>query len=104
MIHKDAIFFKGKYYAHYYGNAKLWCWIARPYVQKEGIGLLYVWMWVAVAGNSIIYVFLALLFKGFVVVDESAGNRIRLAKSEERRRLAKLFSGEMETIVRGLLL
>lgn len=43
------------------------CWITEDY-GKQRIGLEYLWLWVAAFGNIIIYVFLALVFKGIIVV------------------------------------
>lgn len=67
-VHADGVTFRGRFYPKYYGSAGYWCWIARPFVQKEAIGLLYIWMWVAVLVNSMIYVFLALVYRGNVQI------------------------------------
>jgi len=79
--HPGLTEYNGKYYP-YYGDTKTWCWITKPFENKEGIALQYIWMWLAMVVNTIIYLFLVLHFRGFVVLDGS--NRIRWGTREER--------------------
>jgi hypothetical protein len=97
-IHKGGVTFEGHFYPHYYGNTTEWCWITRPYVKKEGVGLQIAWMWIAVAANTMIYLFLALYFMG-VVVDR--GSKLKLRKWEQ---LETLGTKKMTSIAKNLLL
>lgn len=47
----------------------------------ERIGLEYIWLWIAAFVDIIVYVFLALVVKGFVIVN---GGRMHIATGEER--------------------
>ena len=54
-------FYNGQWHA-YYGETGYWCWITKPYLTKEAIGLQNVWMWSSLVGNVIIYLFLGILW------------------------------------------
>ena len=56
------------------------CWITDNY-QLERIALEYFWLWLAAFFNILIYVFLALVIKGIVVVENG---RICLRRGYER--------------------
>jgi hypothetical protein len=66
----------------YYGYASYWCWITAKFT-NERIGLEYLWLWLACFLNIILYVFLALVIKGVVIVENG---RMRFRKSNEPRR------------------
>jgi hypothetical protein len=58
----------------------LGCWITSHY-SRERIGLQYIWLWIAAFVDVILYAFLALVVKGFIIVN---GGSIRVTTGEER--------------------
>jgi len=64
----------------YYGDTEYWCWITSRY-NRERIGLQYIWLWIAAFVDVILYAFLALVVKGFIIVN---GGSIRVTTGEER--------------------
>ena len=58
----------------------LGCWITSHYPSQR-IGLEYLWMWIAALVVTVVYIFLALVVKGFVSVD---GGRIRITIGQKR--------------------
>ena len=64
------------------------CWITAHY-PSERIGLEYIWLWLAALVDIVVYVFLALVVKGFIIVNRG---RMRIATREERVRRAFTFS------------
>lgn len=97
--HTGLTEYEGVYYP-YYGNTKTWCWITKPFQNKEGIALQYVWMWLAMVVNTIIYLFLVLLFRGWVPLDGTE----RTSWGTREGRVARGRSiTEKETIARRLL-
>ncbi|KII93804.1 hypothetical protein PLICRDRAFT_405927 [Plicaturopsis crispa FD-325 SS-3] len=64
----------------YYGDTQYWCWITTRYHVQQ-IVLEYLWMWLAAFFNIIIYIFLALVVRGFITVD---GSKIRIPNKRER--------------------
>lgn len=67
---------------YFYGNTGRWCWINNNHFRGEGIGLEYFWLWLATVVDTLVYVFLALYFGGFVVVDN--GRHMRFTSKQER--------------------
>ncbi|EGO05201.1 hypothetical protein SERLA73DRAFT_174199 [Serpula lacrymans var. lacrymans S7.3] len=65
----------------YYGPTGYWCWIKRD--NFERIGLEYLWLWIAAFINIVVYVFLALVVRGIIVID---GLTIRWPRNRPRRR------------------
>ncbi|KAI6047732.1 hypothetical protein EDC04DRAFT_2556091 [Pisolithus marmoratus] len=63
-----------------YGPTTYWCWIHES--TGEQIGLDYIWMWLAAVLNTVSYLFLALVVKRLVLVDD---NRFRWWGKQERR-------------------
>ncbi|KAF4564748.1 hypothetical protein EYR40_010920 [Pleurotus pulmonarius] len=55
--------------APYYSNTGYWCWISETY-SRERIGLEYFWLWAAAFIQVAIYVFLALVFRGMIVIEK----------------------------------
>ena len=47
----------------------LGCWISETY-SRERIGLEYFWLWAAAFIQVAIYVFLALVFRGMIVIEK----------------------------------
>jgi hypothetical protein len=66
----------------FYGDTKYWCWITANY-NRERIGTQYLWLWIAAFVDTILYVFLALVVKGFVIIE---GSKVRIATGEDRVR------------------
>jgi len=64
----------------YYGDTQYWCWITAHY-SSERIVLEYLWLYISAFASLIIYAFLALVVKGFVIVN---GRSIRITTGEER--------------------
>jgi len=58
----------------------LGCWISSGY-NGERIGTEYMWLWIAASVDIVLYVFLALVVKGFIVIN---GSTIRITTGEER--------------------
>lgn len=58
----------------------LGCWITAHY-SAERIGLEYLWLWIAAFVDIIVYVFLALVVKGFIIVN---GGKMRIATGDDR--------------------
>ncbi|KAK0449785.1 uncharacterized protein EV420DRAFT_1750560 [Desarmillaria tabescens] len=54
---------------NYYGNTGYWCWIRDEY-SVERIALEYLWLWIALAVMVILYGLIALVMRGFIVLDE----------------------------------
>jgi len=88
----------------FYGDTKYWCWISSGY-NGERIGTEYLWLWVAAFVDIVLYVFLALVVKGFIVIN---GSTIRITTGEERVRqslTSRRSSGKdvTSTVAIGLL-
>ena len=81
-VHEGPVTYRGKVYT-YYGDTKLWCWITQPFVEKQGIGLEYLWLWLAAFVDLLIYGFLALVVMNFVAVNEN--RRPRWVSNKERQ-------------------
>jgi len=64
----------------YWGNTQYWCWITKDYPVQQ-IALDYVFMWTTAFVNIILYIPLALVIKGVVVVE---GWRFKLADKRDR--------------------
>ncbi|KAK0470527.1 hypothetical protein IW261DRAFT_1005489 [Armillaria novae-zelandiae] len=87
---------------NYYGNTGYWCWIRDEY-GVERIVLEYLWIWIALAVMFIIYGLIALVMRGFIVVDEGVhfmthGNRVRqdlTAANDEDERQSKAVANLM---------
>jgi len=80
----------------YYGDTQYWCWITSDY-PDERIALEYLWLFVAAFANIIIYVFLALVIKGVIVVERF---RVRFPTRDEqtmRSRVSDHRSGSEQT-------
>ncbi|KAF8913599.1 hypothetical protein CPB85DRAFT_1375615 [Mucidula mucida] len=60
----------------YYGNTQYWCWITEDFATQR-IALEYLWLWVAAFGNIICYFFIALVIKGYILVDAGRIRRRR---------------------------
>ncbi|KAF9008169.1 hypothetical protein BDZ89DRAFT_549145 [Hymenopellis radicata] len=60
----------------YYGNTQYWCWITEDFGTQR-IALEYLWLWVAAFGNIICYFFIALVIKGYILVDAGRIRRRR---------------------------
>jgi len=65
----------------YYGNTQYWCWITEDN-PGERIGLEYFWMWLAAAGNLFLYLIIALVVKGVLIVTPSRKVRFRNKKED----------------------
>jgi len=88
----------------FYGNTKYWCWITSAYT-GERIGTEYLWLWIAAFVDIVLYVLLALVVKGFIVIN---GCKIRIPANEERVRqswTSRRSSGKdvTSTVAIGLL-
>ncbi|KDQ63396.1 hypothetical protein JAAARDRAFT_169182 [Jaapia argillacea MUCL 33604] len=71
---------KGK---DYYGDTQFWCWITQDYPVQR-IALEYFWLWFTAFLNIALYVPLALVLGGFIIID---GFKIRIPNKEERGHL-----------------
>jgi len=65
---------------NYFGDTQYWCWITGNY-PVERIALEYFWLWMSAFLNIVIYIFLALIIKGVLVVENG---KIRLLRNHER--------------------
>ncbi|PBK68884.1 hypothetical protein ARMSODRAFT_1019459 [Armillaria solidipes] len=87
---------------NYYGNTGYWCWIRDEY-GAERIALEYLWLWIALAVMVTMYGLIALVMRGFIVVDEGVhfmiqGNRVRqdlTAADDEDERQSKAVANLM---------
>ncbi|KAK0494649.1 hypothetical protein EDD18DRAFT_351837 [Armillaria luteobubalina] len=87
---------------NYYGNTGYWCWIRDEY-GVERITLEYLWIWITLAVMFIIYGLIALVMRGFIIVDEGVhfmihGNRVRqdlTAADDEDERQSKAVANLM---------
>ncbi|KAL4263660.1 hypothetical protein AB1N83_005424 [Pleurotus pulmonarius] len=68
----------------YFSRTGYWCWINESY-PKERIGLEYFWLWAAAFIQIILYVFLALVLRGLVVVENGSFGWAAKAKSPGHR-------------------
>ncbi|KAF4603177.1 succinate dehydrogenase flavoprotein subunit [Pleurotus pulmonarius] len=68
----------------YFSRTGYWCWINESY-PKERIGLEYFWLWAAAFIQIILYVFLALVLRGLVVVENGSFGWASKAKSPGHR-------------------
>ncbi|KZT30679.1 hypothetical protein NEOLEDRAFT_1186492 [Neolentinus lepideus HHB14362 ss-1] len=76
----------------YYGDTQYWCWITSEFPVQR-IALEYFWLWSTALLNIALYVPLALVLKGYIIVD---GLKVRVAKSEERSHLKMTSSNSMK--------
>ncbi|EPQ60547.1 hypothetical protein GLOTRDRAFT_135219 [Gloeophyllum trabeum ATCC 11539] len=76
----------------YYGNTQYWCWITSRY-PAERIALEYFWMWFAALLNIALYVPLAFVLKGYIIID---GLKVRVPRREERSHLNMTSSNGMK--------
>ncbi|KAF7440015.1 hypothetical protein PC9H_000356 [Pleurotus ostreatus] len=67
----------------YFSRTGYWCWINESY-PKERIGLEYFWLWAAAFIQIILYVFLALVLRGLVVVENGRFGWASKSKSSEQ--------------------
>ncbi|KAK0192871.1 hypothetical protein F5146DRAFT_1041820 [Armillaria mellea] len=87
---------------NYYGDTGYWCWI-RDKFGVERIVLEYLWIWITLAVMVIIYGLIALIMRGFVVIDEGVhfmiqGNRVRqdlTTADDEDERQSKMVANLM---------
>ncbi|KAF8585577.1 hypothetical protein K439DRAFT_1040933 [Ramaria rubella] len=52
----------------YYGNTTFWCWIRKEFI-SDGIGLEYLWLWIAAAMNLSLYIPVFLALKRIIIVE-----------------------------------
>ncbi|KAK0220350.1 hypothetical protein IW262DRAFT_1461614 [Armillaria fumosa] len=95
---------------NYYGNTGYWCWIRDEY-GAERIALEYLWIWIALAIMVIIHGLIALVMRGFIIVDEDVhfmihGNRVRqdlTVADDEDERQSKAVTNLMLMLVHPIL-
>ncbi|KIM75363.1 hypothetical protein PILCRDRAFT_827270 [Piloderma croceum F 1598] len=64
----------------YYGVTQYWCWITARYPSQR-IALEYLWLWITAFVDLVVYASLALILKGFIIVNRGS---IRFTTSEDR--------------------
>lgn len=84
----------------YFVDASAGCWITSDY-PGERLGLEYLWLYLAAAVDVLLYTFLALVVKGFAVVD---GSKVRFTTGQERvHKHLTTYGGGNRSIATGLL-
>ncbi|TFK56974.1 hypothetical protein OE88DRAFT_1730405 [Heliocybe sulcata] len=76
----------------YYGDTQYWCWITSDYPVQR-IALEYFWLWFTALLNIALYVPLALVLKGYIIID---GMKVRVPRGEERTHLKITSSNGMK--------
>ncbi|KAL4241711.1 hypothetical protein ABKN59_000865 [Abortiporus biennis] len=70
----------------YFGDTQYWCWITSDFPAQR-IALEYFWMWMTSLLNIALYVPIALVLKGVIVV---SGFRVSIVKRKDRVRLSEI--------------